>query len=380
MGMTGRLLLRGLVWGSVLVGCLPQAALAQKTVSTGTGRSPAPVRAAEEQEDAQEELYVPSGPDHGFSFDGNFRYLYGQGHMEGKTLNPRTGKQDYFKQMMLMQTLRTRLYLNYHLNKNWKIITGVEDNRVLNDQSLTDTAHIHRAFVEGEDTHYKARAGRFGYIVNNGNVLDTTMDGVRFGYGRRHDYWLTAFWGRTGSSSGRREGVILDALKQWGPWETQVGYYDFRNLHNEQHTWDKQKILSAELRYRFAPDISLGWEYLQAAGSDRGQSVPSDHGFVVNLNYKDYDYKKPGSYRLRLRYYREPQAAVITHTMDGWPGFFDLSGQKMGFEGYGICWDYVLRKGVALTLEGYDLCNYRDGQYAGDFRQKILGGTLTFAL
>ena len=61
MGRTGRLLLRGLVWGSVLVGCLPQAALAQKTVSTGTGRSPAPVRAAEEQEDAQEELYVPSG-------------------------------------------------------------------------------------------------------------------------------------------------------------------------------------------------------------------------------------------------------------------------------------------------------------------------------
>ena len=113
-------MLRGLVWGSVLVGCLPQAALAQKTVSTGAGRSQAPVRAAEEQEDAQEELYVPSGPDHGFSFDGNFRYLYGQGHMEGKTLNPRTGKQDYFKQMMLMQTLRTRLYLNYHLNKNWQ--------------------------------------------------------------------------------------------------------------------------------------------------------------------------------------------------------------------------------------------------------------------
>jgi len=76
---------------------------------------------------------------------------------------------------------------------------------------------------------------------------------------------------------------------------------------------------------------------------------------------------------VQLRYYREPASAVITHTMNAWPGYF----RHMGFEGVGACFEYVLFKGGLLTVEGYDLCNYRDQKYLSDFHQKVLGATLT---
>lgn len=313
-------------------------------------------------------------------FDGSFRYLYGQGHMEGQ-VRRKIGGRTYtfpFKELMIMQTLRTRLYLNYHFDTHWKLITGVEDNRVLNDQSLTDTAHIHRFFVEGEYPKAKYRAGRFSYKVDDGNVLDATLDGLRLGWGPETER-ASLFWGRIGESFNRREGYILDLYKEWGRWIGCASYFDFKNHANDEGNWNRQKIFSAQVKYKFAPDVTLGLEYLQAAGEDRHQEVASDHGFVVNLNYRRYDYRKPGSYRLLLRYYRQPQASVITHTMNGYPGFFNLYQQHMGFEGAGLCWDYIIRKGVCLTLEGYDLCNYRDGTGAEAFHQKVLGGSLTFA-
>jgi hypothetical protein len=91
--------------------------------------------AAEVQPEEQEDppTAVVEKNVHGFTVDGSFRYLYGQGHFEGESL-ARTAGGKYamtpFKEMMIMQTLRTRLYANYHFDKNWKFITGVEDNRV----------------------------------------------------------------------------------------------------------------------------------------------------------------------------------------------------------------------------------------------------------
>jgi hypothetical protein len=327
----------------------------------------------EEQEDPREKVVEKNV--HGLTVDGSFRYLYGQGHFEGKSLAPVPGRgyaMTPFKQLMIMQTLRTRLYANYHFDKNWKFITGVEDNRVLNDQSLTDTAHIFRFFAEGTYPHAKYRAGRFGYKVEDGNTLDTTVDGIRVGFGPEEKR-ASVFWGRLGSSFNRREGVIVDAYREWDKWYATASYFNFRNHAHDAGDWNTQEVFSESLNYKFTPDISTGIEFLQASGSDRNEDVGHDHGFVWALRYKNYDYHKPGTYRIQLRYYREPAAAVITHTMNAWPGYF----RHMGFEGAGACFEYVLFKGGLLTVEGYDLCNYRDQQYLSDFRQKVLGATLT---
>ena len=353
-----------------------QAKVAQKS----TSRVAEPATAADELRAEEQETTAPAlaqtkAAPQGLFVEGSFRYLYGQGHFEGAKLTRTTGGKYTmmpFKELMIMQTLRTRLYVNYAFNRTWKIITGVEDNRVLNDQSLTDTAHIFRAFAEGTYPHAKYRAGRFGYKVEDGNTLDTTVDGIRLGFGPT-DKRFSIFWGRLGSSFNRREGIILDAYKEWEKWYATASYFHFRNHAHDAGDWNKQEVFSESLNYKFTPNISAGVELLQSSGSDRNVAIGHDHGFVCTLRYKDYDYRKPGSYRVQLRYYREPASAVITHTMNAWPGYF----RHMGFAGVGACFEYVLFKGGLLTVEGYDLRNYRDQQYLADFHQKVLGASLT---
>ena len=172
----------------VLLGGLAVPAWAA-AVPSGGGALPAKSKVSGTTEEASPEEAVLETKGRNsrskWDFDGSFRYLYGQGHMEGQ-VRRKIGGRTYtmpFKELMIMQTLRTRLYLNYHFAPHWKLITGVEDNRVLNDQSLTDTAHIHRFFAEGEYPKAKYRAGRFSYKVNDGNVLDATLDGIRLGWG-----------------------------------------------------------------------------------------------------------------------------------------------------------------------------------------------------
>ena len=367
---------------STLVGTACFAAPAGPMATGHKGSTPGPGPTEKVDDLLFEEVNTASQPQatatkvhHGLAMEGNLRYLYGQGHFEGSRL-ARTAGGKYamvpFKELMIMQALRTRLYANYIFDENWKIITGVEDNRVLNDQSQTSTIHIFRAFAEGTYPHAKYRVGRFGYKVEDGNTLDTTVDGIRVGFGPGESR-VSVYWGRLGSEANRREGVIIDAYKEWKKWYASASYFNFRNQAYDNSAWNKQEVFSESLNYKFTSDISTGIEFLQASGSDKNVEVGYDRGFVCALRYKNYDYKKPGSYRVQLRYYREPASVVITHTMNAWPGYF----RHMGFEGVGVCLEYVVFKGGLLTVEGYDLCNYRDQQYLADFHQKVLGATLT---
>ena len=308
-----------------------------------------------------------------WKINGTFRYLYGQGRLEGKSL----GK--YFKEKLIMPTWRTRFYVSYKADEYWTINGAIEDNRVLNDHAQDDTVHWHRGYAEGNYPKTKILAGRFGYKLSRGNVMDTTADGIRLRFGESNNN-VTVFGGRIGAEEARREGYILNADKLWNKKIiTEAAYLQFKNTNNSEHKWNEQKVLDLTLGYQFAPDVFLSWEYLRAKGKDLENSVEDQNGYVFNFNYGDYDYTKKGSYRLRLRYYRQPQASIIVHTMNGYPGFFDKGNQHMGMRGWGLCWDYVLTKGILLTLEGYDLKNLRSSPYTEDFRERIIGGSVTFA-
>ncbi|MCH3914575.1 MAG: hypothetical protein LKE29_04710 [Acidaminococcaceae bacterium] len=306
-------------------------------------------------------------------FNGTFRYLYGQGRMEGKLFGRDV------KEKIIMPTWRTRLYVTYKADEHWNINGALEDNRVLNDHAQDDTVHWHRGYAEGIYPKTKILAGRFGYKLSRGNVMDTTADGLRLRFGESQNN-VTAFMGRIGSEQDRREGYILNAYRLWNKKIiTEAAYVQFKNTSNPNRKWNEQKVLDLTLGYQFAPDVFFTWEYLRAKGKDRDSIVADQNGYVFNFNYGDYDYTKKGSYRLRVRYYRQPQASIIVHTMNGYPGFFDTASQHLGMRGWGLCWDYVLAKGILLTLEGYDLKNLHTSPYADDFRERILGGSITFA-
>ncbi len=386
-GEGGKMMLRGIIMGLLcallpvnLAGAAETAPnsltpAAKTTAAKAAAVSPSPPNSGEDKntdEGRLKEDYDQKTPNK-LVLNGTFRYLYGQGRMEGNLL-----KRD-FKQKLIMPTWRTRLYATYKADDHWTVCGAAEDNRVLNDHALDDTVHWHRGYVEGIYPKTKILAGRFGYKLSRGNVMDTTADGLRLRLGESQNN-VTLFAGRIGEQEARREGYILNAYKLWEKkLITETAYLQFKNPNNPWQKWNEQKIFSGTLGWQFAPDVFLTWEYLQAKGKDRNQDVDSQNGYVFNFNYGDYDYTKKGSYRLRLRYYRQPQASIIVHTMNGYPGFFDLADQHLGLRGWGVCWDYVLTKGVLLTLEGYDLKNLHRSDYADNFRERIIGGSVTFA-
>ena len=306
-------------------------------------------------------------------FNGTFRYLYGQGRMEGKLL----GRP--IKEKIILPTWRTRLYATYKPDEHWSVVGAIEDNRVLNDHTMDDTVHWHRGYVEGIYPKTKILAGRFGYKLARGNLMDTSADGVRLRFGEAEKN-VTIFGGRILSEEDRREGYILNAYNVWdNKIITEAAYLQFKNRANPKRKWSEQKILSGTIGYRFAPDVFLTTEFIRSKSKDRDREVEAQSGYVINFNCGDYDYTKKGSNRLRLRYYHQPQSSIIVHTMNGYPGFFDVADQHLGIRGWGLCWDYVLTKGVLLTLEGYDLKNLYNTAFADDFRERIIGGSITFA-
>lgn len=303
-----------------------------------------------------------------------------QGRFDGRALSPRTGRQEAFREKEILPTFRTRLYLDYHLDDHWAAHTAVEDNRVLNDHELDHRAHVFRAYVTGNYPAWRYYAGRFGYKSSWGNIFDTTIDGIRIRAERKGKRAAQLVAGRIGTGQNRREGFLVSAFNivPKKGFSLEGVYTRFRNKGNRDGKWNEQEVASLEPGYYFTPTAFLGWEHLFAKGRDRRENVGSQYGYTLNFNLGDYFYTDPGSRRIRLHYYHQPQASVIVHTMNGWPGFFDTADQRLGMKGLGLSLDYVLARGVLLTLEGYDLKSIRRSPLLGDLRQRVLGGSITF--
>lgn len=68
-------------------------------------------------------------------------------------------------------------------------------------------------------------------------------------------------------------------------------------------------------------------------------------GFVAALTYGHLDERQKGSYEACIRYYDQPSASILYHTMDGDTTFF----RHMDFRGWGARLDYILCPGLDWT-------------------------------
>lgn len=96
-------------------------------------------------------------------------------------------------------------------------------------------------------------------------------------------------------------------------------------------------------------------------------------GFVAAVTYGELDERKGGTWETWLRYYHQPQSSILFHTMDGDTGFF----QRQGFQGWGVRMDYVVFPGLVWAIEGFRLQNRKAGPFTRDFREWVLGTSVT---
>lgn len=325
---------------------------------------------------------------------GDYRWLWGKGRFSAYSEQLGKGRRRH-DEAVYLATRRQRIFPFIHLNEHTSIRTQLEDNRNDKDHNQDHHLYLGRLYIQHETERMKLEAGRFNYYLLDGNVIDKKVDGLRFRLGQKGTSpgSITLFAGQTTGADDehRKIGWSLFHSKRNGRFQSDTVFLDFRNashlppafpslaaygIYPERagRGFDRQRILQWRGLYQFQPDFRASLELLHAWGRhEADQYSQSETGFVASLIYGELDERKQGSYEAWIRYYNQPSSTILYHTMDADTTFF----RRMGFRGWGIRLDYILRPGLVWAVEGFSLKNRQDASLAGSFHEYVLGTSLT---
>lgn len=209
---------------------------------------------------------------------------------------------------------------------------------------------------------------------------------MRLRLGQRNDNLgsLTFFAGRTTGADDRhrQRGWSLLHSSQYGRLKSDAAYLDFHRIQSLPPSgpsragtgFDRQRIAEWRLMYELTPKLTASLDLLQAWGRHGADGYDTtDSGFVAALTYGHLDERQKGSYEAWIRYYDQPSASILYHTMDGDTTFF----RRMDFRGWGARLDYIVCPGLDWAIEGFSLKNRHDTVWTGDFRETVIGTSLT---
>ena len=321
---------------------------------------------------------------------GDYRWLWARGQFraDSRTAPDKVRRHD---ERIYLTTRRLRLFPFIHLNEKTSLRTQLEDLRNDKDANADHHLYLGRLYVQHEQARLKVEAGRFNYYLLDGNVIDKKVDGLRLRLGERTTGpgSLTFFAGRTTGSDDRHRlrGWSLLYSSQHGRLKSDAAYLDFRRLQDLPSSrpsligqsragtgFDEQRIAEWRLMYELTPKLTASLDLLHAWGRhDADDYDTTDSGFVAALTYGHLDERQKGSYEAWIRYYDQPSASILYHTMDGDTTFF----RRMDFRGWGARLDYIVCPGLDWAIEGFSLKNRHDTVWTGDFRETVIGTSLT---
>jgi len=255
--------------------------------------------------------------DHKVDIDGNIRFHY--------ALN--SGSDQWKDQ----SGIRLMLGLGSDIDDNWRVNAMLEnEDSVANYNNGIET----RLNVTGKLGTSAVTAGTFGYYMAEGNIYDSTFNGVRYDFGEPVRYTLSM--GNTDFTTGT---CIATARYNDFNYNLEAGIYHYQK-DSDTHT-----IWTLDGNYNFS-NFSVGAMYL---GSNLKDSKGNSNGYVFNFAYGDLKTYRPGTYDIFAKYYNQSMGTYIEHGMNG------LGGLMEGFEGYGFGMHYTFDNNLVGSLQYYDL-------------------------
>ena len=266
-------------------------------------------------------------------------------------------------------TLRTRLWVNGAINDDWTYTAMLENTQDLSSNKEESDTEFRRAYVNGKIGGLDLTAGRFNYVVGEGNVWDDHMDAVKLDFGNALKVSL-AYGRANDDGTGLVDGTdayIATLGYDFGKVGFDAAYYNFEDA---APSGDDAKIWTAGLKFGLGKDVTLGGEYLKA---DEKTSFGDDDGYVISLGYKGANAAEKGSFGLWAKYYDQAATTYFggAHTTDAVHESLDADG---GFKGYSVGLDYALAKNIVATVQYFDL----DSKGSADLTTKTLWSDVTF--
>ena len=289
--------------------------------------------------------------------------------------------------------LRTRLFVNGAINEDWTYTGRFENSQYFdnatkgvdgkNPSKGDDDVILNWAYVTGPIGGVKVSAGRQDFKLHDGNVVDATFDGISASYGK--DVKLTGYVAKATDSAtwdnlddgtdAMQEGdrmYAVDLSAKLGVVDSYVTYYK-ADTENDNEIWNVGVAVPV------VKDLKLSAEYLH--GDD--QNDGDNNGYVVGLAYKGAKAAKVGSWGVYAKYYDQPQATFLEHTIDGYApfNFGSIDGQNAataratdGFEGYEVGANVTLAKNIVAAVKYYDL----EGREGDNYDEQTLWSEVVF--
>ena len=268
-----------------------------------------------------------------FKLDGAMRYDYGK-HTGPSSIGSRS-------------RIRLRLYPDLNLDNNWHLIGMAEWEKTLHGPkgSRDNRFKLDRYFLEGYSGVTRLNIGVFGSNMAEGNVYDTKFTGIRAVAGDPVTYTFEA--GTTPGSHRVYNAQFSFRTDDRQRFEGGLYYFD------PVYEGARRRIFMLNYR-RPVGMLDVGLMYLAGRGD---RDMRSGNGFVWTLSCGREDSWRPGAQMGYLKYYYQPRATYVEHTMNGMADYMD------GFRGWGAGYNYTLKKDWLLSVELYRLQDLQTHAY-----------------
>ena len=307
-----------------------------------------------DRENAEQQLYapvlLPDVPEKRLKIDGQIRL--DSGHSTGKE----SGKD--------RTRIRARIYPDYNIDGNWHAVGMIEaEKTIVGDGGEKDgRLKFDRWYLMGRSGVADVMVGQYGSTMAEGNVYDSKFRGIRLSAGVPITYTF-----ERGKIDRARKVTGLTASYQTAVDTTEAGIYRFDKIGSAVRTIYMGNYRRPLGIFDFGAMVLHGRDHAAGNGT----------GYVFTLERPGAGVWRPGSYSYWLKYYRQPSATYVSHTMNGMAGYmnYDASGNgplRGGFRGWGAGWSYTVKKNLFFSLEYYDLQDLTTRE-----RSRTIWGALT---
>ena len=307
-----------------------------------------------DRENAEQQLYapvlLPDVPEKRLKIDGQVRL--DTRHSTGKESSKDRTR------------IRARIYPDYNIDGNWHAVGMIEAEKTIAGDSGDKDGQLKfdRWYLMGRSGVTDVMVGQYGSTMAEGNVYDSKFRGIRLSAGVPITYTF-----EHGKIDRARKVTGLTASYQTAVDTTEAGVYRFDKIGSAVRTIYMGNYRRPLGIFDFGAMVLHGRDHAAGNGT----------GYVFTLERPGAGAWRPGSYSYWLKYYRQPSATYVSHTMNGMADYmnYDASGNgplRGGFRGWGAGWSYTLKKNLLFSLEYYDLQDLTTRE-----RSRTIWGALT---
>jgi hypothetical protein len=289
--------------------------------------------------------------------------------------------------------LRTDIFFTGEVNDNWHYVAMLRNQEFFegqNENGETDT-DFQRAYLTGNIGVVKINAGRYNENIDDGNVYNTRVDGIKatvpFGdayftaeYGKMankdsYDGYPNVIKDKDGNVTAYNTGKsvadkfwLTELGGTWGNFDLFANYLQADNQTSMGLNGTDNHIWSAGAKYHVGK-FGLGAMYIKGDDDtlkgkvDRKGNVADDYdddGYVVKMTWAGANKANPGSWGLFAQYYDLGAPTVISHTMDG--EYAKFKGE--GFKGFNVGGNVTVAKNMVAQVNYYDLKGKESDEHA----------------